>query len=170
MSHFFCNNPSCLHLNVSFFQEVASALAWCADNKTRFKKSKSKLEFQLRLQEFIELVRANSYKQAILYAQKHLAPWGATHMNGLQHFLATLAFKSTTECTKYKVLFELQPWDALVHQFKQEFCKLYGMTMEPLLSIYLQAGLSALKAPRLYQGGPALTRELPEASFAFTVL
>uniref|UniRef100_A0A0D3CTY1 CTLH domain-containing protein n=1 Tax=Brassica oleracea var. oleracea TaxID=109376 RepID=A0A0D3CTY1_BRAOL len=149
--------------------EVASALAWCADNKTRFKKSKSKLEFQLRLQEFIELVRANSYKQAILYAQKHLAPWGATHMNGLQHFLATLAFKSTTECTKYKVLFELQPWDALVHQFKQEFCKLYGMTMEPLLSIYLQAGLSALKAPRLYQGGPALTRELPEASFAFTV-
>ncbi|KAF3525738.1 hypothetical protein F2Q69_00049100 [Brassica cretica] len=101
--------------------EVASALAWCADNKTRFKKPKSKLEFQLRMQEFIELVRANSYKQAILYAQKHLAPWGATHMNGLQHVLATLAFKSTTECTKYKVLFELQPWDALVHQFKQEF-------------------------------------------------
>ncbi|KAL0876943.1 hypothetical protein Bca101_026648 [Brassica carinata] len=75
-------------------REVASALAWCADNRTRLKKSKSKFEFQLRLQEFIELVRADSYKQAIHYARKHLKPWGATHMNELQHVLATLAFKT----------------------------------------------------------------------------
>jgi macrophage erythroblast attacher len=68
-------------------------------------------------------------------------------MKELQHVLATLAFKSTTECSKYKVLFELRQWDVLVDQFKQEFCKLYGMTMEPLLNIYLQAGLSALKTP-----------------------
>ncbi|AEE79336.1 LisH/CRA/RING-U-box domains-containing protein [Arabidopsis thaliana] len=131
-------------------REVASALTWCADNKTRLKKSKSKFEFQLRLQEFIELVRvdtAESYKKAIQYARKHLASWGTTHMKELQHVLATLAFKSTTECSKYKVLFELRQWDVLVDQFKQEFCKLYGMTMEPLLNIYLQAGLSALKTP-----------------------
>ncbi|KAG2312212.1 hypothetical protein Bca52824_023769 [Brassica carinata] len=86
-------------------REVASALAWCADNRTRLKKSKSKFEFQLRLQEFIELVRADSYKQAIHYARKHLKPWGATHMNELQHVLATLAFKSTTECTTYNFFF-----------------------------------------------------------------
>ncbi|KAG2315998.1 hypothetical protein Bca4012_066840 [Brassica carinata] len=82
-------------------REVASALAWCADNRTRLKKSTSKFEFQLRLQEFIELVRADSYKQAIHYARKHLKPWGAIHMNELQHVLATLVFKSTTECTTY---------------------------------------------------------------------
>jgi hypothetical protein len=34
-----------------------------------------------------------------------------------------------------------------VDQFKQEFYKLYGMTLEPLLNIYLQAGLTALKTP-----------------------
>ncbi|KAF8117413.1 hypothetical protein N665_0011s0129 [Sinapis alba] len=146
-------------------REVASALAWCADNKTRLKKSKSKLEFQLRLQEFIELVRADSYKQAIFYARKHLTPWGATHMNELQHVLATLAFKSTTECTKYKVLFELQQWDALVQQFKQEFCKLYGMTMEPLLNIYLQAGLSALKTPYSFEEGCTKEDPLSQESF-----
>ncbi|KAF2617795.1 hypothetical protein F2Q68_00041547 [Brassica cretica] len=105
-------------------REVASALAWCADNKTRLKKSKvsgalslrtfmakiyflvsmsfhlvswSKFEFQLRLQEFIELVRADSYKQAIRYARKHLTPWGATHMNELQRVLATLAFKNESQ-------------------------------------------------------------------------
>lgn len=74
----------------------------------RFLSWQRKFEFQLRLQEFIELVRADtpdSYKQAILYARKHLAPWGATHMSELQHVLATLAFKSTTVCSKYKVKF-----------------------------------------------------------------
>ncbi|KAK1283547.1 hypothetical protein QJS10_CPB21g00686 [Acorus calamus] len=35
-------------------KEVGPALAWCAENKSRL--SKSKFKFQLRLQEFIELV------------------------------------------------------------------------------------------------------------------
>ncbi|KAL5975557.1 hypothetical protein ACLOJK_019881 [Asimina triloba] len=128
-------------------KEVGPALAWCSENKSRLKKSKSKFEFQLRLQEFVELVRANNNLRAISYARKYLAPWGATHMKELQCVIATLAFKSNTECPKYKVLFEPKQWDYLVEQFKQEFCKLYGMTLEPLLNIFLQAGLSALKTP-----------------------
>lgn len=63
----------------------------------------SKFEFQLRLQEFIELVRAENNLRAITYAQKHLSPWGATHMKELQRVMATLAFRSNTECAKYKV-------------------------------------------------------------------
>ena len=50
----------------------------------------------------------------------------------------------------FQVLFEPGQWDFLVDQFKQEFCRLYGMTLEPLLNIYLQAGLSALKTPYPY--------------------
>ena len=46
-----------------------------------------------------------------------------------------------------QVLFEQDRWDFLVDMFKQDFCKLYGMTLEPLLNIYLQAGLTALKTP-----------------------
>ncbi|KAL3630076.1 hypothetical protein CASFOL_023060 [Castilleja foliolosa] len=169
-------------------KEVAPALAWCADNKSRLKKSKlvpapgtlpqplapfrphttvtalsstkayqdifldgrSKFEFQLRLQEFIELVRAENNMRAIMYARKYLSSWGATHLKELQRAMATLAFKSNTECAIYKVLFEEKQWDHLADQFKQEFCKLYGMTLEPLLNIYLQAGLSALKTPYPY--------------------
>ncbi|XP_043693768.1 protein MAEA homolog isoform X2 [Telopea speciosissima] len=131
-------------------KEVAPALAWCAENRSRLKKSKSKFEFQLRLQEFIELVRADNNLQAITYTRKYLAPWGATHMKELQRVMATLAFKSNTECATYKVLFEPKQWDYLVEHFKQEFCRLYGMTLEPLLNIYLQAGLSALKTPYPY--------------------
>ncbi|KAL2526130.1 LisH/CRA/RING-U-box domains-containing protein [Abeliophyllum distichum] len=146
-------------------KEVAPALAWCADNKSRLKKSKSKFEFQLRLQEFIELVRAGNNLRAITYARKHLAPWGATHMKELQRVTATLAFKSNTECATYKALFEEKQWDYLVDQFKQEFCRLYGMTLEPLLNIYLQAGLSALKTPFCFEDDCTKEDPLSQESF-----
>ncbi|KAL5066686.1 hypothetical protein RYX36_017573 [Vicia faba] len=149
-------------------KDAAPALAWCAENKSRLKKSKSKLEFQLRLQEFIEMVRAENNLRAIAYAKKYLAPWGATHMKELQRVLATLAFKRDTGCATYKVLFEAKQWDYLVDQFKQEFCKLYGMTLEPLLNIYLQAGLSALKTPYCYEDD--CTKEDPLSQEAFRKL
>lgn len=57
----------------------------------------------MRLQEFIELVRAENSLRAITYARKYLAPWGATHMKELQRVMATLAFRSNTECATYKV-------------------------------------------------------------------
>ncbi|EES17767.1 macrophage erythroblast attacher [Sorghum bicolor] len=132
--------------------EVAPALAWCAENKSRLKKSKSKLEFLLRLQEFVEFVKAKNCIQAIAYARKHLAPWGNMHMKELQRVTATLVFRSNTNCTPYKILFEQERWDYLVDIFKQDFCKLYGMTLEPLLNIYLQAGLTALKTPFCTEG------------------
>ncbi|XP_040379771.1 protein MAEA homolog [Oryza brachyantha] len=133
-------------------KEIAPALAWCAENRSRLKKSKSKLEFFLRLQEFVELVKAKNFMHAIAYARKYLAPWGATHMKELQRVTATLVFRSSTNCAPYKVLFEQNQWDCLVDQFKQEFCKLYGMTLEPLLNIYMQAGLTALKTPFCLDG------------------
>ncbi|KAF8725964.1 hypothetical protein HU200_020541 [Digitaria exilis] len=132
--------------------EVAPALAWCAENKSRLKKSKSKLEFFLRLQEFVEFVKAKNCIQAIAYARKYLAPWGSIHMKELQRVTATLVFRSNTSCTPYKALFEQDRWDFLVDTFKQDFCKLYGMSLEPLLNIYLQAGLTALKTPLCSEG------------------
>ncbi|KDN49232.1 hypothetical protein K437DRAFT_267483 [Tilletiaria anomala UBC 951] len=56
----------------------AAALAWCAENKAALKKIKSTLEFELRLQEFIELARLStpeSLQEAILYARRHLIPF-----------------------------------------------------------------------------------------------
>uniref|UniRef100_A0A0D6QVT0 Macrophage erythroblast attacher n=1 Tax=Araucaria cunninghamii TaxID=56994 RepID=A0A0D6QVT0_ARACU len=132
-------------------RDCAPALAWCAENKYKLKKSKSKFEFQLRKQEFIELVRADCSMDAIAYARKHLAQWGKTYMKDLQQAMATLAFKSTTDCATYKTLFHENQWEELVQLFKQEFCKLYGMTLQPLLNIYLQAGLTALKTPFCYE-------------------
>lgn len=55
-----------------------------------------------------------------------------------------------------QILFDMQQWDNLTQEFKQEFYKLYGMTHEPLLNIHLQAGLSALKTPYLTSTPPQL--------------
>ncbi|KAM0039195.1 putative transcription factor interactor and regulator LisH family [Helianthus debilis subsp. tardiflorus] len=146
-------------------KEVAPALAWCADNKSRLKKSKSKFEFQLRLQEFVELVRSENNVRAVMYARKYLAPWASTYMNEFQKVIATLAFTRNTGCEIYKVLFEPKQWDLLMDQFKQEFCRLYGMTLEPLLNIYLQAGLSALKTPFCYEDDCTKEDPLSQESF-----
>ncbi|KAJ0695277.1 putative transcription factor interactor and regulator LisH family [Helianthus annuus] len=146
-------------------KEVAPALAWCADNKSRLKKSKSKFEFQLRLQEFVELVRSENNVRAVMYARKYLAPWASTYMNEFQKVIATLAFTRNTGCEIYKVLFEPKQWDFLMDQFKQEFCRLYGMTLEPLLNIYLQAGLSALKTPFCYEDDCTKEDPLSQESF-----
>ncbi|XP_042199219.1 E3 ubiquitin-protein transferase MAEA isoform X2 [Callorhinchus milii] len=48
-------------------QETATCLAWCHDNKSRLRKMKSCLEFSLRIQEFIELIRQNKRLEAVRY-------------------------------------------------------------------------------------------------------
>ena len=42
--------------------------------------AKSRLEFHLRLQEFIELVRGDLRLQAVQYARQYLAPWAGQYM------------------------------------------------------------------------------------------
>ncbi|KAH7442534.1 hypothetical protein KP509_03G092900 [Ceratopteris richardii] len=146
-------------------KDCSEALAWCAENKSKLKKSKSKFEFKLRVQEFIELVRGEHMMDAIAYARKYLASWGSTNMKEVQQAMATLAFKSNTECAGYKLLFDSKQWDDLIDQFKQEFCKMYGMTTESLLHIHLQAGLSALKTPFCFEEGCTKEDPLSQESF-----
>lgn len=146
-------------------KDVGPALDWCADNKSRLKKLKSEFELHIRLQQFIELVRADNNMFAITFARKYLAPWGATHKTKVLHVIAAFAFKNTTRSANYKVLFEPKQWDILVDRFIEEFCRLYSMTPEPLLNIYLQAGLSALKTPSCDKGECQMKDPLSQESF-----
>lgn len=54
---------------------TAEALAWCSENKQNLKRMGSTLEFELRLQQYIELVRTGQgvkLLEAALHAKKHL--------------------------------------------------------------------------------------------------
>jgi macrophage erythroblast attacher len=95
------------------------ALAWCSENKNALRKLKvlisyrthpltltsrqSTLEFDLRLQEYIELARDRRTTDAIAYSKKHLIPWQDSHLMQIQQASALLAFPQTTTCNPYKV-------------------------------------------------------------------
>ena len=68
------------------------ALAWCALNRSKLKRVKSKFEFKLRIREFIHHVEKGDLSGAVRYARKHLAPWAGGHMHELQVAMATLIF------------------------------------------------------------------------------
>jgi hypothetical protein len=63
----------------------------------------STLEFDLRLQEYIELARDRRTTDAIAYARKHLIPWQETHLMQIQQASALLAFSRNTTCNPYRV-------------------------------------------------------------------
>lgn len=64
----------------------ALALAWCMDNKVALRRIKSTLEFDLRLQEFIDLCRnrsPESLASAVTHARRHLLPAQRTAQDAL---------------------------------------------------------------------------------------
>ncbi|KAJ3293588.1 GID complex subunit containing RING finger motif [Borealophlyctis nickersoniae] len=126
-------------------------LQWCADNKSSLRKNNSTLEFNLRLQEYIELVRARKLKEAIDYARKHLTSWSDTHMKEIQQAMGLLAFSPDTSCESYRALYDSSRWAALITQFRTDNYSINSLTSQPLLRMTLQAGLSALKTPMCYQ-------------------
>ncbi|KAF9162006.1 GID complex subunit containing RING finger motif [Actinomortierella ambigua] len=108
-------------------------LQWCHENKSNLKKIKSTLEFSLREQEFIELVRKRQTQEAIAYARKHLIVWQETHMREIK-----------------KGLYDASRWKKLIARFRADNFALQCFTPEPILNVTLQAGLSALKTPMCY--------------------
>ena len=77
------------------------------ENRVKDSRSASPLFFRTcRLQEFVELVRAERMLDAIAYARRHLAPWAATHLAQLQRCAALLAFTGATTCPRYRELLE----------------------------------------------------------------
>ncbi|KAF9973530.1 GID complex subunit containing RING finger motif [Actinomortierella ambigua] len=108
-------------------------LQWCHENKSSLKKIKSTLEFSLREQEFIELVRKRQTQEAIAYARKYLTPWQETHMREIK-----------------QGLYDASRWKMLIGRFRADNFALQCFTPEPILNVTLQAGLSALKTPMCY--------------------
>ncbi|CAD7704864.1 unnamed protein product [Ostreobium quekettii] len=133
--------------------DCAEALAWCAANQAKLRRNKSKLEFKLHVQVFIEYVRQERMLDAIAYARKHLSQWASLYMEELQRAIAALAFRGTTTCPRYLELFDDSQWDQVINLFHADLFKLNCLTPESLLTIHLQAGLCALKTPQSYEQG-----------------
>jgi len=131
-------------------RSCTEALAWCNENKSALRKLKNTLEFDLRLQEYIELARARKNMEAIAYAKKHLLPWQDTHMTQIHQASALLCFPPTTQCGPYKRLYDPGRWNALVQSFRLAIYNLSTLPTEPLIHLAMYAGLASLRLPACY--------------------
>ena len=126
------------------------ALAWCSENKAALRKAKNTLEFELRLQEFIELARERKSMDAIAYAKKHLSSWQETHSKQIRQATCLLAFTESSAKGPYKRLYDNGRWENLITSFRLSVYNLNTLPTEPLLNLALYGGLAALKLPICY--------------------
>ena len=131
------------------------ALEWCAKHRSKLRKIKSKLEFKLRIREFVCLVQKGKVADAVTYSKKHLSQWAPSHMKELQEAMATLVYgpwwpRRHDKHSHYGHLFSDQQWDDLVHLFRRDMYKMYALPADSNLALHVQAGLSALKTPMSY--------------------
>ncbi|KAL3672075.1 hypothetical protein V7S43_002739 [Phytophthora oleae] len=131
------------------------AITWCSQNGSRLRRLQSPLEFHLRLQDFIEFVRAHKPLEAVQYVRTHLTPLAMqpekqtlrdAAIGEVQVAMATLAFESPETCgiDAYEKVFAMDRWLALEKMFRKTFNDVYGMHDPPSLCIALHAGLSTL--------------------------
>ncbi|KAJ3130277.1 GID complex subunit containing RING finger motif [Nowakowskiella sp. JEL0407] len=130
-------------------RRCTECLQWCSDNRAGLRKMKSTLEFNLRLQEYIELVRLRKLSEAIAYSRKYLIPYSDTMWPEIQQAMGLLAFSPNSMV--YSQFFDESRWHQLLHQFQTDHNMLNNLPSEPQLITTLQSGLTALKTLSCYQ-------------------
>ncbi|CAI7657522.1 unnamed protein product [Penicillium pancosmium] len=130
--------------------ETKEALQWCGENKAALKKSQHNLEFELRLQQYIELVRSRDQTkkiEAIAHAKRYLVTNQETQNKEIMRAAGMLVITPDTRAEPYKTLFSTDRWKYLSDLFIKTHHELLSLPSQPLLHIALSAGLSALKTP-----------------------
>ncbi|GAP87458.1 putative negative regulation of gluconeogenesis [Rosellinia necatrix] len=140
---------------------VQEALAWCTagDTKKELRKMDSNLEFMLRYQQYIEIVRNRSQTkpdEALSHARKHLLPYRETYPEEVLHACGLLAMTpdNVDRVDAYRELYAPARWQMLADLFTTTHNSLLSLPSIPLLHIALSSGLSALKTPACHSIHP----------------
>ncbi|MCJ1260163.1 GID complex subunit containing RING finger motif [Lobaria immixta] len=128
-------------------RSTQECLAWCAEHRPMMRKTSNNLEFELRLQHYIELRRNGQLLEARQHAQKYIAPHKDTHLDKIHRAAGLLAFPPDTQAEPYKTMYSQSRWNSLASLFVRTHHELFSLPARPLLHIALSAGLSALKTP-----------------------
>ncbi|KAI8634858.1 CTLH/CRA C-terminal to lish motif domain-containing protein [Xylariaceae sp. FL1651] len=140
---------------------VQEALAWCTagDTKKELRKMDSNLEFMLRYQQYIEIVRNRSQTkpdEALAHARKHLFPYRDTYPAQVLHACGLLGMtpEYADRIPYYRELYSPARWEMLADLFTETHNNLLSLPSIPLLHIALSSGLSALKTPACHSIHP----------------
>lgn len=86
--------------------ETARCLSWCHDNRSKLRKLGSTMEFNLRVQEFIELVRSDRRLDAVKHARKCFVNYEDYQLQEIQSCMGQLAFPADPHHSPYKDLLD----------------------------------------------------------------
>lgn len=75
---------------------TAKCIAWCNDNKSKLRKINSNIEFQLRVQEFVELIRVDRRLDAVTHSRKYFPAFENDQLKEIRQCMALLAFPVNT--------------------------------------------------------------------------
>lgn len=170
--------------------ETKEALLWIRDNRDALKKllekqsseksttapisqpSISTLEFELRFQEYIELLRHVAARPFAMYeaaehAKKYLAPHEKTHAEQNRAIAGLLAQDPSNPREPYTEYFSLSRWSKLSQLFVETHHQLFNLPTKPLLHVALVAGLSALKTPACHSSLNPASAAIPDQHAKF---
>uniref|UniRef100_A0A8C0M7B5 E3 ubiquitin-protein transferase MAEA n=1 Tax=Canis lupus familiaris TaxID=9615 RepID=A0A8C0M7B5_CANLF len=123
------------------------------------------LEFSLRIQEFIELIRQNKRLDAVRHARKHFSQAEGSQLDEVRQVMGMLAFPPDTHISPYKDLLDPARWRMLIQQFRYDNYRLHQLGNNSVFTLTLQAGLSAIKTPQCYkEDGSSKSPDCPVCS------
>ncbi|KAL8787877.1 MAG: hypothetical protein Q9195_007570 [Heterodermia aff. obscurata] len=128
-------------------RSTTECLAWCVEHRPMLKKIESNLEFELRLQQYIELRRNEKVIEAKQHAQKFIIPQIDIRQSDTRRAAGIMAHSPTTRAEPYRTMYSQSRWNSLADLFVKTHHELFSLPPRPLLHIALSAGLSALKTP-----------------------
>lgn len=158
-----------IETSLSSKHQVEPALTWCTENKANLKKMENNnLEYELRLQQHIELCRTgheqSDYKK-LEEARLHASKYFKSHPDQEWKNRASglLVIPPSTNMDPYHVnipfyfsspsanisqdLYSPSRWNHLSKLFLSTHHDMFSLPKRPLLHMALEAGLSALKTP-----------------------
>jgi macrophage erythroblast attacher len=105
------------------------------DNKSKLRKINSDIEFKLRQQEFIELIRKGDRLSAVKHAQKFFPAFEQDQIAEIKKSMALLAFPLDTELEPYHSMFDIKRWDELLVNYRLENFRLFQIPTQSVLSV-----------------------------------
>lgn len=114
---------------------TAKCILWCIDNKSKLRKINSDIEFKLRQQEFIELIRKDERLGAVNHARKFFPAFEQDQLLEIKKTMALLAFPLNTDLEPYRTMFDIKRWDDLLVNFRLENYRLFQIPTQSVISV-----------------------------------
>ncbi|KAJ6248631.1 e3 ubiquitin-protein transferase maea [Anaeramoeba flamelloides] len=140
--------------------DLSIPLKWCLINRSKLKKIDSRFEFELKKQQFIEIMRKGNRKQAINYTRKNFPQWVGKCFPEIKRVMGLLAIPTPDEQSpltieekeafemlprRYQLLYGEQSWKMLNEAFNREHVILFCLSKSPSIEVEFKSGICALK-------------------------